>query len=138
MTGASTPVWLSADGIQVNVTAILTLDQVRDVAQALSPNTPSNVSIFAGRIADTGRDPVPMISEARALLADKPLAEIIWASPREVLNIWHADSVGCHIITVTADLLGKLAFWGKSLGAYSLDTVRMFHDDAQKAGYTVG
>ena len=128
---------LSADGIQVNVTAIMTLEQVREVAKALSPNTPSNVSIFAGRIADTGRDPVPVVAEAHAILADRPAAEIIWASPREVFNIWHADSVGCHIITVTDDLLAKLAMSGKDLDLYSLETVRMFYDDAKTAAYVL-
>jgi transaldolase len=126
---------LSAQGVRVNVTAILTLDQVKEMAIALDVKTPSNVSIFAGRIADTGRDPVPLVAEARKILSGKPNVEIIWASPRELLNIWHADGAGCHIITVTSDILGKLALYGKDLGAYSLDTVRMFHDDAKSAGY---
>lgn len=128
---------LSGNGIQVNVTAIMTLDQVRAVAKALSPSTPSNVSIFAGRIADTGRDPAPVLADARAILVDRPAAEIIWASPREVLNIWHADRVGCHIITVTHDLIAKLAMCGKDLDLYSLETVRMFYDDARKSGYAL-
>ena len=128
---------LTAAGVRVNVTAVLTFEQVTEMAAALDARTPANISIFAGRIADTGRDPVPLVQKTRALLADKPNVEIIWASPRELLNIWHADSAGCHIITVTADLLAKLALCGKDLAAYSLETVRMFHDDATSAGYSL-
>jgi transaldolase len=129
---------LVADGIQVNITAILTMEQIREIAGVVSDKVPSYVSIFAGRIADTGRDPLSVMKEARHLLAGKPASEIIWASPREVLNIWHAESVGCHVITATPDILGKLGLWGKDLESYSLDTVRMFYDDATKAGYQLG
>ncbi len=129
---------LSADGIKVNVTAVMTLRQVRDLVHRLSAGTASIVSVFAGRIADTGCDPVPVMAEAVEILADRPRAELLWASPREVLNIFQADSVGCHIITATLDLIAKLAVVGKDLTAYSLETVEMFHDDARAAGYTIG
>lgn len=128
---------LSQDGIQVNVTALLTLEQVREVTKALRGGAPSNVSIFAGRIADTGRDPVPLMAEAVAILRENPQSELIWASPRELLNIYHADQCGCHIITVTNDILAKLKLVGKDLSDYSLDTVQMFFNDAEKAGYTL-
>ncbi|MGE3149960.1 MAG: transaldolase [Pseudorhodoplanes sp.] len=128
---------LMADGIQVNVTAILTPEQIREVIDAVSDTVASYVSIFAGRIADSGRDPVPIVAEAQRLLKSKPAAEIIWASPREVLNIWHAESVGCQIITVTPDILAKLSLWGKDLAVYSLETVSMFYQDATRAGYTI-
>src|SRR5207249_10001677 len=118
-------------------TAILTLDQVRRVAACLAPNTPAIVSVFAGRIADTGVDPVPLMSEAVNILKQRPKAELIWASPRELLNIFQADTIGCHIITVTNDILKKLHLVGKNLHEYSLETVKMFHDDAAKAGYTL-
>jgi transaldolase len=126
---------LAHAGVRVNVTAIMTLEQVRAVTDALAGGAPSNVSVFAGRIADTGRDPVPLMAEALAIMRREPKAELIWASPRELLNIMQADAIGCHIITVTHDILKKLALVGKSLDDYSLDTVKMFHDDAQKAGY---
>jgi transaldolase len=126
---------LTGDGIKVNVTAIFTLDQVRHVADHLDPATAAYVSVFAGRIADTGRDPVPHMAASRALLQAVPKAELIWASPRELLNVFQADEVGCHIITVTNDLLGKLAGVGTDLAGFSLDTVKMFHDDAAKAGF---
>ncbi len=106
---------LSQDGIQINVTALLTLEQVREVAKALRGGAPSNVSIFAGRIADTGRDPVPVMAEAVAILRENPQSELIWASPRELLNIYHAEQCGCHIITVTNDVLRKLHLIGKDL-----------------------
>ena len=128
---------LSHAGIQVNVTAMLTLEQVREVGKALHGGAPSNVSVFAGRVADTGRDPVPMMKEALDILRENPQTELIWASPRELLNIFQADEIGCHIITVTNDILAKLKLVGKDLGDYSLDTVRMFHDDAAKAGYAL-
>lgn len=128
---------LGKDGIKVNVTAILTMEQVREVTAAVSANTPSYVSVFAGRIADTGRDPVPVIAECVKLLAAKPKAEVIWASPREVLNLAHAESVGCHVITVTQDILSKRHLWGKPLDVYSLETVKMFYDDALKAGFGI-
>lgn len=121
--------------VKLNVTALLTLDQVRDVVAALNPEVPSYVSVFAGRIADTGRDPVPIMAAAVQLLKPNPRAELIWASPRELLNIFHADQVGCHVITVTNDILKKLSLVGMDLAEYSLDTVKMFYNDAQAAGY---
>jgi transaldolase len=126
---------LSAEGIKLNVTAIFTLEQVREVVAALAPEVPAYVSVFAGRIADTGVDPMPHMAAAKALCAMKPKAELIWASPRELLNIFHADAVGCDIITVTNDLLAKLGGVGKDLGVFSLETVKMFRDDAVKAGF---
>ena len=126
---------LSGAGVKLNVTAILTLDQVRHVAESLRGGAPSCVSVFAGRIADTGVDPVPMMAEAVRILAEVPMAELIWASPRELLNVFQADSVGCHIITATNDILKKLDLIGKDLADYSLDTVKMFHHDATQAGY---
>ncbi len=128
---------LSAAGIPVNVTAVFTLDQVIAIADCLAPQTPAIVSVFAGRIADTGRDPVPHMKECRRLLSGRPRAELLWASPREVLNIVHAQEAGCHIITATNDLLAKLASFGKDLGTFSLETVQMFHRDAAAAGYTI-
>src|SRR6185437_172530 len=109
--------------VTVNVTAVMTLDQVREVAACLAPATPAIVSVFAGRIADTGRDPVPHMAEAVNILRERPEAELIWASPRELLNIFQADAVGCHIITVTNDVLAKLSLVGKDLDVYSLETV---------------
>ena len=126
---------LSGAGVKLNITAILTLEQVRDVVDALHPDVPAIVSVFAGRIADTGRDPVPLMREAASIVAAKPKAQLLWASPRELLNIFQADEVGCHIITVTSDILKKLAMVGKPLEELSLDTVKMFHDDAAAAGY---
>jgi transaldolase len=126
---------LAHAGVKVNVTAIMTLDQVRHVVDALRGGAPSNVSVFAGRIADTGRDPLPVMIESLAIMQAEPGAELIWASPRELLNIFQADEIGCHIITVTSDILKKLDGVGKDLGDFSLDTVKMFHDDAQKAGF---
>jgi transaldolase len=128
---------LSGAGVTVNVTAVMTLDQVRRITSRLSQNTPSIVSVFAGRIADTGRDPIPYMSEALKILSDRPRAELIWASPRELLNIFQADQIGCHIITATNDVLGKLALVGKDLNEYSLDTVRMFQRDAAAAGFAI-
>ncbi|OAI53264.1 transaldolase [Planctomycetaceae bacterium SCGC AG-212-F19] len=128
---------LSNAGIPVNVTALLTLDQVRDVAAALCPATPSYVSVFAGRIADTGRDPLPVMTRGLELLAGLPKAELIWASPRELLNVIQANDIGCHIITATPDILAKLALIGNDLDNYSLDTVRMFYHDACAAGYSI-
>ena len=126
---------LSAAGVKLNITAILTLDQVREVVDALDPNTPAIVSVFAGRIADTGVDPVPLMREAAAICAAKPKAELLWASPRELLNIFQAEECGCRIITVTSDLLKKLAMVGKPLDELSLDTVKMFYNDAAAAGF---
>jgi transaldolase len=122
-------------GVKLNITAILTLEQVRDVVDALNPNIPAVVSVFAGRIADTGRDPVPLMREAANIVKAKPKAQLLWASPRELLNIFQAEEVGCHIITVTGDILKKLAGVGKSLDELSLDTVKMFYNDASAAGY---
>lgn len=127
---------LSAAGVKLNITAILTLDQVREVVDAIHPDTPAIVSVFAGRIADTGVDPVPLMREAAAICAAKPKAELLWASPRELLNIFQADEVGCHIITVTSDILKKYATMvGKPLDELSLDTVKMFYNDAAAAGF---
>jgi transaldolase len=128
---------ISRAGIAVNVTAILTLDQVRRVTERLSVETSAIVSVFAGRIADTGRDPVPLMAEAVQILRAKPKAELIWASPRELLNIFQADALGCHIITATNDILKKLSLVGKDLAGYSLETVEMFYKDAKAAGYTI-
>jgi len=128
---------LSKRGIKLNVTAIMTLNQVRKVAASLNPAVPSYVSVFAGRIADTGRDPVPYMAAAVELIKDMPQAELLWASPRELLNIFQADSVGCHIITVANDVLKKLELVGKNLDDYSLDTVKMFYNDAKSVGYTI-
>ncbi|HYB11607.1 MAG TPA: transaldolase [Alphaproteobacteria bacterium] len=128
---------LSQRNVQLNVTALLTLEQVRLVAKSLSPNVSAMVSVFAGRIADTGVDPMPVMREAVELLKARPKAELIWASPRELLNIFQADEVGCHIITVTHDVLKKLSLVGKDLGEYSLETVHMFHKDASAAGYSI-
>lgn len=128
---------LSAAGIALNVTALLTLDQVRVVAEALSPATPAVVSVFAGRIADTGRDPIPMMSECKQLLAACPKAELLWASCRELLNILHAEQANSDIVTVPHDILGKLNLLNKDLSKYSLETVQMFYKDAQAAGYNI-
>ena len=128
---------LSSDGIQVNVTALMTTNQVRRVASHLSTETNSIVSVFAGRIADTGRDPVPLMAEAVDILKSRPKAELIWASPRELLNVFQADSVGCQIITATSDVLAKLRLVGKDLDEYSLETAQMFRNDALGAGYTI-
>jgi transaldolase len=128
---------LSGRGVKVNVTAMQALDQVEAIIPALAGGGPSYVSVFAGRVADTGRDPVPLMTAAVDLLREHPNIELIWASPRELLNIFQADAVGCHIITVTNDLLRKLCLVGKDLHEYSLETVRMFYEDAQKAGYSL-
>jgi transaldolase len=128
---------LTREGIKLNVTAILALDQVRDVAAALAGGSPAYVSVFAGRVADTGRDPVPLMAAAVEMVRLMPTLELIWASPRELLNIYHADAIGCHIITVTHDILNRLDSIGKDLHDYSLETVRMFRNDAIKAGYTL-
>ena len=126
---------LAHAGVKVNVTALMTLSQVRTVAAALGGGAPSMVSVFAGRIADTGRDPMPLMAAAVALLSAYTDIELIWASPRELLNVFQADAVGCHIITMTDGLLGKLATVGKDLDEFSLDTVSMFHTDAVRSGY---
>jgi transaldolase len=128
---------LSAKGVKLNVTAVMTLAQVRESSRAMQECPSGYVSVFAGRIADTGRDPVPIMAEAVSLLKPFPNLELIWASPRELLNIFQADAIGCHVITVTADVLKKLSLVGKNLDDYSLDTVKMFHDDALNAGYRI-
>jgi transaldolase len=119
----------------MNVTALMTLQQVKTVAECLADSPSSYISVFAGRVADTGRDPVPMMAEAVAFLAAFPNLKLLWASPRELLNIFQADAIGCHVITATNDVLKKLGIVGKSLEKYSLETVQMFYSDAQKAGY---
>jgi transaldolase len=126
---------LARQGVKLNVTALMALQQVEEVGAALAGGPPAYVSMFAGRIADTGRDPVPIMAEAVDILRQYSNVELIWASPRELLNIFQADSVGCHIITATHDLLHKLALVGKDLDDYSLDTVKMFHRDAAQAGF---
>lgn len=126
---------LSAQGVMLNVTAILSLSQVRVVTEALHYETPAIVSVFAGRVADTGIDPMPLMSEALTILSEKPKAELLWASPRELLNIFQAEEVGCHIITATNDILNKLKLNGKDLDVYSLETVEMFYRDACEANY---
>jgi len=126
---------LANQKVKLNVTALMTLDQVRNVVAVLDPNIPSYVSVFAGRIADTGYDPVPLMTTAVEILKTAPAAELIWASPRELLNIFQADEIGCQIITVTNDILKKLSLVGYDLNDYSLDTVKMFYADAVAAGY---
>ena len=128
---------LSHDGLKLNVTAILTVDQVKTVAKALSPTTPSIVSVFAGRIADTGTDPMPIMKESVKILKLNPKAELLWASTRELLNLIQAESCGCHIITITNDVLKKVPLVGKDLTQLSLETVQMFYSDAQSAGYKI-
>ena len=129
---------LAAEGVKLNVTALLTLEQVRDVSNMLIESVPAVVSVFAGRIADSGRDPEPMMRASRCLLEEKPLAELLWASVREVLNIFHADQCGCHIVTVPHDILTKaLKMVGTDLTSLSLDTVRMFASDAHAAAFTL-
>jgi transaldolase len=126
---------LSNAGIKLNVTALMTLRQVREVVECVTPGVSSYISVFAGRVADTGYDPVPLMAAAVELLKPVPGAELIWASPRELLNIFQADAIGCHIITVTNDVLKKMHLVGKDLDEFSLDTVKMFYGDAQSAGF---
>ena len=128
---------LTTAGVKVNVTAVLTLDQVRSMAAALAGGAPACISVFAGRVADTGRDPVPLMSAAVEVVRSHPTVELIWASPRELLNVFQADAVGCHIITATDEILRKLNLIGKSLDEVSLDTVKMFRGDALKASYSL-
>jgi transaldolase len=128
---------LSHAGVKLNITAMMPLAQVREVAASVAGGAPCFVSVFAGRIADTGRDPVPLMAAAVELLRPTPNAELLWASPRELLNIFHADAIGCHIITVTNDVLNKIELIGKDLDEFSLDTVKMFYNDARQAGYTL-
>jgi transaldolase len=128
---------LAQDGVKVNVTALFTLAQVEVITDAVRDGAPSNISVFAGRIADAGIDPVPIMRDAVKIMKAVPQSELIWASPREVLNIVQADEVGCHIITVTHDLLKKLGGLGKDLDQFSLETVQMFRNDAVAAGYSL-
>jgi transaldolase len=126
---------LTDSGVHLNVTALMTLNQVEAVASTLAGGTPAVISVFAGRVADTGRDPVPLMRAALETITPYPGLELLWASPREILNVCQADDLGVHIITVTHDLLKKLALLGRDLDAFSLETVRMFHTDATTAGY---
>ncbi|MFO0953587.1 MAG: transaldolase [Isosphaeraceae bacterium] len=128
---------LAREGVQVNVTALTTVEQVERVAECLEDGVDSFVSLFAGRVADTGRDPVPVVRRAVEVLAARPDSRLIWASPRELLNVFQADEAGCHVITATTDILAKLALVGRDLDDYSLETVKMFRQDALAAGYTI-
>jgi transaldolase len=129
--------FLVKNGVKVNVTALLTLDQVHSVVQVLDSDVPSYISVFAGRIADTGRDPVEIMKGSLELMKENLNSELIWASPRELLNIIQADEIGCHIITATSEILSKLNLIGKDLNDYSLETVQMFRNDALASGYTI-
>jgi transaldolase len=126
---------LAKDGVKLNVTALLTVEQVKEVTAALDTDVPAIVSVFAGRIADTGVDPLPIMKESLEVLKIRPKAKLLWASPRELLNLVQADQMGCHVVTVTPDILKKLPMLGKDLAQLSLETVQMFYDDAQKAGF---
>ena len=128
---------LSARGVQLNITAVMTTPQVREVLRAMSACPAGYISVFAGRIADTGRDPVPLMQDAVKMIEEYKQLKLIWASPREVLNVFQADSVGCHVITATSDILSKLSIVGKDLDEYSLETVKMFRDDAIRAGFSI-
>ena len=128
---------LAKNGVQLNITAVMTVEQVRAIVDHLAPDTPAIVSVFAGRIADTGADPVPIMCQALEVMGDMPKAELLWASPRELLNIVQANDMGCQIITATNDILNKLSLLGKDHGDYSLDTVQMFYRDASAAGFTI-
>jgi len=128
---------LSGSGVKLNITAVMTIDQVEKIVDNLSPDTYAIISVFAGRIADTGVDPVPVMTQAVDAMKSRPKSELIWASPRELLNIFQADSVGCHIITATNDILKKLALVGKNLDAYSLETVEMFYKDAVASNFSI-
>jgi len=128
---------LSEIGVALNVTAIMTVAQVQAVVDVINPTTNAFISIFAGRIADTGRDPIPIMRDALKLMQAAPNAELIWASPRELLNMVQADGIGCHIITATTEILDKLDLIGKDLSQYSLETVRMFRQDAESSGYVI-
>jgi transaldolase len=128
---------LSEDGVKVNVTALFTTAQVETITAAVKDGAPSYISVFAGRIADAGVDPMPIMSDSIAIMAQAPNSELIWASPREILNLVQANEVGCHIITITHDLLKKLDGLGKGLEQFSLETVQMFRSDAMSAGFTL-
>jgi transaldolase len=129
--------WLSMAGVKLNITAVMTVEQVRDIVDHLMSDIPAIISVFAGRIADTGTDPVPVMRDSLKLLQSRPKAELLWASPRELLNIVQANEIGCHIITATNDILNKLPLLGKDHSEYSLETVEMFHRDATAAGYAI-
>lgn len=129
--------YLTDNGVKVNVTALMTNEQVAHIVEVLNPNVESYVSVFAGRIADTGRDPIPVMRKCVATLSQNEKSELIWASPRELLNVFQANEIGCQIITATNDILKKLELVGYDLGAYSIDTVKMFYSDAQKAGFSL-
>jgi transaldolase len=129
--------YLGENGIKVNVTALMTNEQVKQVSEVLNPLVPSCVSVFAGRIADTGRNPSPIMQECLATLKANQKSELIWASPRELLNVFQANEIGCHIITATNDILKKIELVGKSLDEYSLETVKMFYSDASNAGFAI-
>jgi transaldolase len=128
---------LSSDGLSLNVTAIIPIEQVKEVVKVLNPDARSIISVFAGRIADTGRDPVPFMKEAKKIMKKNSNAELLWASPRELLNIFQAEECGCDIITALPDVLAKIHLIGKDLTEYSLETVKMFFSDAQAAGYKI-
>lgn len=128
---------LTTSGVRLNITALLTLEQVRTMARALEGGAPAYLSVFAGRIADTGVDPAPLMAEAVRILRPLPQVELIWASPREVFNVFQADAAGCHVITATLDILQKLCLAGKDLTRFSQETVAMFHNDALAAGYSL-
>lgn len=128
---------LSEDGVQVNVTALFTTAQVELITAAVKDGARSYISVFAGRIADAGVDPVPIMAKAVDIMVDAPRSELIWASPREILNLVQADQVGCHVITITHDLLAKLGSLGKDLDQFSLETVQMFRTDALAAGFNL-
>ena len=128
---------LAEAGVVLNVTALFTAEQAQNVAECLLPNVPAIVSVFAGRIADTGRAPIPVMQACLAKLKDRPKAELLWASPRELLNIFEADAIGCHIITVSHDVLGKIGLVGKDLNEYSLETVKMFYNDATASKFQI-
>jgi len=128
---------LHAEGIKLNITAILSLRQVKEVYDALNPDVSAFVSVFAGRVADTGRDPLPLMQESLEMIRPKPKAELLWASPREVFNLMQAELMGCHIITITPDILAKASKFGMDLEDLSLDTVKMFYNDATKSGFKI-
>jgi len=128
---------LSRRGVILNITALMTIEQVEKVVGALDGDSEAFISVFAGRISDTGRDPIPLMEKALQIMKDKPKSELIWASPRELLNVIQADKIGCHVITATSDILAKLDLVGKDLAQYSLETVKMFRNDALASGYSI-
>jgi len=128
---------LVGKGILCNITAIFTIDQIKSVIDVIESDTEIILSIFAGRIADTGIDPIPIMKEAVDLCKEFPNVKILWASPREVLNVLHAEDAGCHIITISNDLLNKMSFFGKDLNDFSAETVKMFFDDAKSSGFNI-